>query len=117
MKPCTSLVVSLSVIVVKVIPLFSNAPQLGITTDVALEFLGEHGLIMAHVGLPFSHALQIQSALKQKLQAERHEPFNKRTPLQVSLLLACCIISNVQDCSSTSEYQPATVPSLLISVN
>ncbi|GAX74868.1 hypothetical protein CEUSTIGMA_g2314.t1 [Chlamydomonas eustigma] len=61
---------------------FAFNHQMGITTDAELDLVGEHGLIMAHVGLPFSHAMQIQSALKQKHRAERNQPLNERTPLQ-----------------------------------
>lgn len=61
-------------------------PQLGITTDAVLELLDIPGLILAHVGLPFSHVTQIHTAMKQKLAQEKGLALEQATPLKVLMI-------------------------------
>lgn len=45
-------------------------PDLGITTDAALDLTQSPGIAMAHLGLPTSHVAQIHSCMKQKMRQE-----------------------------------------------
>lgn len=68
--------------------------QLGITTDAALGLVREPGLVMAHVGLPYSHVAQVQASLKQRLQEqqERGQAPEHALVLKVSCDLRCKLL-------------------------
>lgn len=74
--------------------------QLGITTDAALGLVREPGLVMAHVGLPYSHVAQIQASLKQRLQEqqEQGQAPEHALVLKVSCDLRCKLLTSPRSC-------------------
>jgi hypothetical protein len=49
-----------------------SSPQ-GLITDIDAELRGSGGMLLAHIGLPLSHVVQLRGLLRQKHEAERAE--------------------------------------------